>query len=260
IGTLYANDNINVALHEIKIWTTDDPYDGTYGENLEEFKNKVTEFNGDLAHLVNNPSTTSVAYLNSLCTDWRYAYSGISMNYAQVPTYSWTIMAMTHEMGHSLGSPHTHNCSWNGNNTAIDGCGPAAGYTEGTCPQGPIPPSSVGGTIMSYCHLTSSTIKFVNGFGPQPQALIVNSVNGAACLDVCGSDCAAPIASVSFNGTDATISWANVGAVSYDLQWKLSTSGTWTSVNGITGTSHELNGLTVGTSYDYRVRSNCTGL
>lgn len=182
IGTLYSNDNINVALHEIKIWTTDDPYDGTYGENLEEFKNTVTEFNGDLAHLVNYPSTTSVAYLNSICTDWRYAYSGISMNYGQVPTYSWTIMAMTHEMGHSLGSPHTHACAWNGNNTAIDGCGPMAGFSEGCT--APLPTN--GGTIMSYCHLTSVGINFLNGFGDQPGALIRSTVDSKSCL---GTDC-----------------------------------------------------------------------
>lgn len=182
IGTLYANDNINVALHELKIWTSDDPYDGTYGENLEEFRNTVTQFNGDLAHLVNNPSTTSVAYMNSLCTDWRYAYSGINMTYGQVPTYSWTIMAMTHEMGHSLGSPHTHACAWNGNDTAIDGCGPAAGFNEGC--NAPLPTN--GGTIMSYCHLTSVGINFLNGFGPQPGALIRSTVDSKPCL---GSDC-----------------------------------------------------------------------
>src|SRR5690606_2513118 len=131
IGTLYNNDDISVALNMVKVWTYDDPYDGSYGENLEEFAQTVTDFEGDIAHLVNYPTTTSVAYLNSLCTDWRYAYSGIAMSYAQVPTYSWTIMAMTHEMGHGFGSPHTHACAWNGNNTAIDGCGPAAGYSEG---------------------------------------------------------------------------------------------------------------------------------
>ena len=182
IATLYANDNINIALHELKIWTSNDPYDGSYGENLEQFKNTVTEFNGDLAHLVNNPSTTSVAYMNSLCTDWRYAYSGINMSYSQVPTYSWTIMAMTHEMGHSLGSPHTHACAWNGNNTAIDGCGPAAGFGEGC--NAPLPTN--GGTIMSYCHLTSAGINFLNGFGDQPGALIRSTVDSKPCL---GTDC-----------------------------------------------------------------------
>lgn len=178
IGTLYSNDDINVALHAVKIWTEDDPYDGTFSENLSEFRETVTEFSGDLAHLVNYPTTTSVAYLNSICTDYRYAYSGISMSYAEVPTYSWTIMAMTHEMGHSLGSPHTHACAWNGNNTAIDGCGPAGGANEGC--SGPIP--SEGGTIMSYCHLTSAGINFTLGFGPQPGALIRSTVDSKPCL------------------------------------------------------------------------------
>ncbi|MBL0009099.1 MAG: hypothetical protein IPP25_18495 [Saprospiraceae bacterium] len=49
-----------------------------------------------------------------------------------------------------MGSPHTHACAWNGNNTAIDGCGPAAGYNEGC--NGPLPQD---GTIMELCHLAS---------------------------------------------------------------------------------------------------------
>ena len=52
------------------------------------------------------------------------------------PDYSWAVMVFAHEMGHTLGSPHTHNCFWNGNNTTIDGC---SGYSEGGCAVGPIP-------------------------------------------------------------------------------------------------------------------------
>lgn len=186
IGTLYGNDDIDVALNQVRIWTYQDPYTGSYGQNLDSFRTSGTEFDADLAHLVNIPSTTSVAYLNSLCTNYNYAYSGINIAYANVPTYSWTIMAMTHEMGHSLGSPHTHACAWNGNNTAIDGCGPAAGYGEGC--NAPLPEN--GGTIMSYCHLIGGVgINFNNGFGPQPAQLIRNTVEAAACL---GTDCTTP--------------------------------------------------------------------
>src|SRR5690606_21482823 len=86
----------------------------------------------------------------------------------------------THEMGHNLGSPHTHACAWNGNNTAIDGCGPTAGYSEGSCPMAPLPTN--GGTIMSYCHLVSGVgINFNNGFGPQPGDLIRDKYNTATC-------------------------------------------------------------------------------
>lgn len=182
IGTLYDNDNIDMALNQVRIWTYQDPYVGNYSSNLALFQSTVRDFDADLAHLVNNPSTTSVAYLDSLCTGYNYAYSGISMLYSEVPTYSWTIMAMTHEMGHSLGSPHTHACAWNGNNTAIDGCGPAGGANEGC--NGPIP--AEGGTIMSYCHLTNAGINLSLGFGPQPAQLIRNNVDSKECL---GTEC-----------------------------------------------------------------------
>lgn len=214
IGTLYSNDDINVALHSLKIWTVTDPYTGNYQQNLFQFAGSVTDFEGDLAHLVNTPMTTSVAFLDSLCSNMNYAYSGISMNYAQVPAYSWTIMAMTHEMGHALGSPHTHACAWNGNNTAIDGCGAIAGYSEGCT--GPIPNN--GGTIMSYCHLTSAGINFNNGFGPQPGALIRATVDSKPCL---GTDC-----SCMFTIQDASFTYLSNGDVQVQLtdttstQWK----------------------------------------
>lgn len=262
IGTLYANDNINMAINEVRIWTIPDPYDGTYQgfpnpwtSNLYQFRDTVTDFNGDLAHLVNSTTgnKTSVAFLNTLCTNSNYAYSNAEMAYQQVPTYSWTIMAMTHEMGHSLGSPHTHACAWNGNNTAIDGCGPAGGANEGC--NAPLPTD--GGTIMSYCHLIPSVgINFLNGFGEQPGALIRNTIDSRPCL---GTDCITSEAnctyaisafSVSDLGggnyqgqiTDATSAQWKYQAVPFggeldDSQWQTIDSKTFT-VAGITGNQY----------------------
>ncbi|MFN8331580.1 MAG: hypothetical protein U0T81_10250 [Saprospiraceae bacterium] len=51
---------------------------------------------------------------------WAYAYSNIYSSYQDVPTYSWTIEVMTYEMGHNIGSNHTHWCGWTGG--AIDNC------------------------------------------------------------------------------------------------------------------------------------------
>lgn len=190
ISTLYNNDGINIALHSVMIWTTQDPYTGYYLDNLFNFRDNRQVFDGDLAHLVNYPSTTSVAFLDSLCGSYNYAYSGIDINYGQVPVFSWTIQAMTHEMGHSMGSPHTHDCVWNGNDTKIDRCGDNAGYpgenSDGDpCSTGGSIPSS--GTIMSYCHLLPGVgIDFNNGFGDQPSALIRQTVDSKICL---GSDC-----------------------------------------------------------------------
>lgn len=182
VETLYDNDNINISMSQVKVWTFADPYSGSYSDNLSKFQSAGNDFDGDIGHLISTPATTSVAYLDSLCGGNNHAYSAISMVYQEVPAYSWTISTIAHEMGHSMGSPHTHACAWNGNNTAIDGCGPAGGSNEGC--NGPIPPE--GGTIMSYCHLVSVGTNLALGFGPQPGQLIRNNVDAKACLS---SDC-----------------------------------------------------------------------
>lgn len=188
ISTLYDNDGITVALSEVFVWTTTDPYTGQPDVILGKFRAGRPSFNGDVAQLIRNPATTSIAYLDVLCSANTYSYSGVNFSYNEVPTYSWNIEAMTHEIGHNLGSPHTHDCSWNGNSTRIDGCGPASGNAgNGTCASGPLPGN--GGTIMSYCHLVGSVgINFANGFGDQPGALIRNRINSKGCL---GTDCIA---------------------------------------------------------------------
>jgi uncharacterized protein (TIGR02145 family) len=94
---------------------------------------------------------------------------------------SWTAANfLAHEIGHNLGSPHTHACRWNGNNTSIDNC-----YKpEGGCRLGPTPKKD-GGTIMSYCHLKPTVGTLLsNGFGVQPGNLIRNTVSRAKCVEV----------------------------------------------------------------------------
>ncbi len=69
------------------------------------------------------------------------------------------------------------------------------------------------------------------------------------------------LAASAITTTEATVSWSALsGAINYDVDYKLNTSGTWT--NAATATislSVALSGLTAGTLYDYRVRANCTG-
>lgn len=194
VSTLYNNDGISVTLQTLFIWDTTDPYTGTTTSNyLNQFGAYRTSFAGDVAMLIGYNGGGGVAYVNGLCSSsnqYKMGYSAISATYQNVPTYSWTVEVVTHEGGHLLGSRHTHDCVWNGNNTRIDGCGPAAGYNSGTCATGPIPTS---GTIMSYCHLVSGVgINFNNGFGPQPTSAIVNTINNAACLSACTNPCTTP--------------------------------------------------------------------
>jgi len=179
-STLFYNEGITDVISEIFVWVTVDPYPVTSSfDALDYFTTFRTDFNGDLAHLVtfDDENLGGVAWVDVLCSSYNYAYSNIDAYYADFPTYSWTVMVFTHEMGHNLGSSHTHNCDWPGG--AIDNC-----YTtEGGCDPGPAPID--GGTIMSYCHLTGYGINFANGFGELPGDLIFDEVNAAPCLGDC---------------------------------------------------------------------------
>src|SRR6185295_7117736 len=150
-ATIFSNDGISISLSQIFVWNSPSPYDGTTSQAvLDQFTNTRTTFNGDIAHLLTfGHGFGGRAYVNAICsTSTHYAVSDIFDSYNNVPTYSWTVNVFTHETGHNLGSSHTHACVWNGNNTAIDGCGPAHGFPyEGTCSGAPIPTN--GGTIMS---------------------------------------------------------------------------------------------------------------
>lgn len=186
VSSLYAAESININIQELVIWSTLDPYTGPSAiDYLNQFQSEVNaNYNGDLAHLI-GLGQGGVAYIDVLCNSyWGIGYSGITTSYEEVPVYSWSVEVLTHEIGHNLGSPHTHACAWNGNNTAIDGCGPDAGANEGC--DGPIPSS---GTIMSYCHLLSGVgIDFNLGFGTQPGDLVRDNVYNASCLNSCSND------------------------------------------------------------------------
>jgi hypothetical protein len=77
-----------------------------------------------------------------------------------------------------------------------------------------------------------------------------------------GSGCGSPagLTAVPVDNTNDTISWTAVsGAVSYDVDYKATSSSTW--INAATATTVTfvgLSGLTPGTTYDYRVRTNCS--
>jgi hypothetical protein len=189
VAALYAEIGVNLRISEILVWNQVSPYSGTSSSALlTQFQSARTNFNGDLAQLVSYQASGGIAVLDGLCHPWtaaRMSFSSIESNFASVPVYSWSTMVIAHELGHLLGSQHTHACVWNGDNTAIDGC---AGITEGYCGTPDIP--AQGGTIMSYCHLRPEGINFNFGFGSQPSAVIANRVAQAqGCVQaVCDDD------------------------------------------------------------------------
>ncbi|AUP80954.1 hypothetical protein C1H87_20465 [Flavivirga eckloniae] len=176
VAILYANDGMKIKLSGIRTWTSTTPFNNL--DSYRAYRNR-NGFNGDLGHFVTYNYSGGVAWVDALCSSHKYGLSGIHRSYQNVPRYSWNISTIAHELGHNFGSPHTHSCSWNGNNTAIDGC-----YsTEGGCRRPSIP--SGGGTIMSYCHLTSAGTNLNKGFGSQPASLIRNNINRASCVGTC---------------------------------------------------------------------------
>jgi hypothetical protein len=186
VATLYSNESINTVISQLFIWDTSSPYTGgSSSQMLSQFQSNTNNWPGTLAQLLSYQSSGGVAAgFSGICASNEHesmSFSSIQSSYNVVPTYSWSVMVVTHEFGHTFGSRHTHACVWNGNNTAIDGC---SGSTEGSCslPGNP----SQGGTIMSYCHLQSVGINFNEGFGPQPGNVIRNSVANGTCMSPCG--------------------------------------------------------------------------
>jgi len=215
VATLYANENINLILSEVFVWTSTDPY-ASISSNiaiLEKFgETRQNNYNGRLAHLLSSRNLGGgIAWQGVLCTnyitftsDWDgdgiqeihhagpYGLSGgMTNSVVPVPTYSNNVQILTHELGHNFGSPHTHACEWGPNNDQqIDDCGNQFAANNGGTIEGaacfnsanPIIPSN--GTIMSYCNVVTN-VNFNNGFGTEPGDLIRDAYNSATCLTTC---------------------------------------------------------------------------
>lgn len=198
VQTIYQNESIPIEISGIGYWTTPDPYsnsDDSYQILLNFGANSRDNFQGNLAHLISTRSAGlgGIAWIRVMCAEYnsgdssgRFAFSNIDPDYNNYPTYSWTVNVVAHEMGHSMGSRHTHSCVWpagpGGAIRAIDSCY----YSEGGCfSNNQIRPTV--GTMMSYCHLWSVSegggVNLALGFGPLPGDTIRLRYSQAGCLD-----------------------------------------------------------------------------
>ena len=256
ISALYANENVGVAISQIYVWTTSDPYAALTSTSsvLNSFQStRGTNFNGNLAHFVSTRSLGGgIAYIDVICSkSYAFGVSAINTTFQNVPTYSWSVEVVTHELGHNLGSWHTHSCNWTGG--ALDNC-----YTaEGSCAAGPQPTN--GGTIMSYCHLNATGINLNNGFGSQPGNKIRDKVLAATCLSSSGT-MPTSLATSNITGTSVTLNWGAVtGTTQYTIQYKLSTSSIWITAGTSVSPTYNLSGLTSNLTYNWQIKTDCSG-
>ena len=224
-ASLFAMSSIDIAISELKIWQSPDPYEliNDALNALDKFSEEhYNGFNGDLAHMISGRNLGGgYAWLDELCNspyqfyeDWdgdgvdELHYGGpfsVSSNHSTsviaVPTYSWNVQIITHELAHNIGSPHTHACFWGPNgDAALDNCF----TTEGGCPAGP-PPTN-GGTIMSFCHTTAAGINFNNGFGLEPGDHLYTKYSQAPCIpdnQILGETCEEAVV-INSSGTYST--------------------------------------------------------
>ncbi|MBK8502296.1 MAG: gliding motility-associated C-terminal domain-containing protein [Saprospiraceae bacterium] len=189
VSALYTNDEINLEISGLFVWTEQDPYDHeSTTAALNSFMNRSPGGDSNLRHLLDMADNKNggIAYIDVICDQvLNVGYSNILPAYVNFPNYSWTVNVIAHELGHGMGSFHTQDCVWGPDNCiALDGCSKANPEIGcGVCDIAPIPPK---GTIMSYCHLKGG-IDFSLGFGEEPGNLIRRRVSEASCLTPCGS-------------------------------------------------------------------------
>lgn len=185
-SAVYVKDeNVKLTVSYLRVWTVQDPYTSTGGSALlNQFRNEWVANQGSvdraIAHLIsrrNNLDVAGIAYLNVLCNpNFGYGLSATLTGVInQLPSYSYDVETVSHEIGHNFGSPHTHNCGWVGG--PIDTCSDV----EGGCYSGPL--HGTVGTIMSYCDISAGG-SVIMDFGDQPGALIRNYAEAAPCLTV----------------------------------------------------------------------------
>lgn len=255
VATLYANENIGIAISQIFVWTSADPYMGYTNTSavLNAFRQtRGTSFNGTVAHLLSTRNLGGgIAYVDVICVkQYAFGVSAINTTFQNVPTYSWSVEVVTHELGHNLGSWHTHSCNWPSG--ALDNCV----NPEGTCAPGPTPVN--GGTIMSYCHLTGNGINFNKGFGPVPGARIRDKVLNANCVPQSGT-VPTGLTTSNITGTTATLKWLPVaGSTTYTVQYKLSTANSWTTAGNTSAATYNLINLTANSNYQWQVKTDCS--
>lgn len=169
-SVLYEDElNVTFYLPWIKVWTSNpaDPYQSNGSgydlapKALAYWQDHYTDVERDLVHVLTAGGGGGVGYqfpldngggAASLCTSSGLGASSPFTDH-HLPTLAFTygVYIVAHEIGHSFGAVHTHNCFWN---PPLDTCmtrDDAQFISSDACFTLPVKPQPNSGSIMSYC-------------------------------------------------------------------------------------------------------------
>ncbi len=255
---------------------------GTSDGYMDNVHGLRDQYGADLVSLVIGSPTSScgIGYLNTNPTAYS---SGSAFN---VSLYSCVVSNFTiaHECGHNMGLRHDWYVD-----ASTTPCSHHHGYVNqvaldlGTAS----PASSRWRTIMAYndrCAVSGFNCTRINHWSNPGVSYNGDQMGNAlgtaepsneayafyrmACLvaafrgDGTPAGCSSPtgLSTGLITGSGAFLSWSPVsGAISYDVDYKLAISSTWTNaVSGSSSLEFNLVGLAASALYEWRVRANCS--
>lgn len=206
VNTIYRKElNVNIIIPRLQIWTatTQDPYAsiGNAPALLDEVENrwsKITTIKRDIVHCLDAVPNTGGLFvlgiangIGNICSGSisnAYSVAGIFKNgLAKIEDYVSDIVTIAHEIGHNIGSYHTHNCQfWPPR--GLDSCmtsGSAyrsrSNYSQEACFKNA--PMTNPGSIMSYCHLTNPSRTVAFTFLPRVSTYLRNFLESRSCIE-----------------------------------------------------------------------------
>lgn len=185
--------SVRIQLVYSRLWESTDPWTAsnanTQSTQLRDHWNAT--MGGvfrDTVHMMSGRDLGGgFAWIGGLCTSFSYGVSGNLTGFFPTPmvdnsSQNWDPYVFGHELGHTLGSRHTHDTLHY--DPPLDDCW--VGNSLGACTM------AYGGTLMSYCHQCPGGIANIAlELHPEVSLRISSTVAGSSCASdgPCADDC-----------------------------------------------------------------------